>query len=146
MYSVFLMNSSTVVFGCMSGVVSKRGPGRPPGGGKKRFQQQKTSVDRQRKMIGKSRNWTQKWVSDGHLELFKWTVVEGSEKNRRFEEEMSAQEVVAVAQADSESDEKVRAVLLVSRFFCLTFCSILERRRCFLVVLALLAGRSSACL
>ncbi len=55
----------------------------------------------------KPRNWTRRWSAGSHLVLPRWSVVEGSEKNRRFEETPSAALLAAVASRNSEDEDDV---------------------------------------
>ncbi len=88
------------------GVPVKRGPGRP----KKRVAPPVvlgTGGAPRKKLVGRVRRWTKKLVSDGHLDLVRWVVVEGSERNRKFvdDEEALAAAAAAAAAAESDSEE-----------------------------------------
>ena len=106
----------------------KRGPGRPPGSkSKKRLALAAAAAaaaagaagrQPKRKMVGTVRRWTRKLVSDGHLDVVKWVVVEGSERNRRFvedEEAAAAAAAAAAAESDSEENETIARRTRVQR-------------------------------
>lgn len=101
----------------------RRGPGRPR---KKMLLQQRAAAAPKRKLIGKPRNWTRRVCTDGHLELTRWVVVEGSEKNRRFEQQTSQHELLAVAAENSFSEVLEKSLLFF--FFLIYLCG--EGGRC----------------
>lgn len=77
------MIASTAEPGAVELPVVKRGPGRPPGSknknGSAAAKKKKKRLQQTRRLIGRPCKWQKKWSTDGHLDVFKWVPVEGTE-------------------------------------------------------------------